>query len=157
MTIFYRSKRGRAPYSARGMRPRGHGVPLREAREVPARDRRLTYFRAALWALHHWDIPCPCGAWEAPARDRRSTYFLAALSALHHLDIPCPCNAREHPLGRGGRTKSDKNGDFPLSQSGFPSRSFSPQLSPPFPVFLVAAWDLPYGWFGAVVLVGRSL
>ena len=76
---------------------------------------------------------------------RRSINFLAALSALHHWDIPCPCNAREHPLGRGGKRKSDKNRHFPLSQTGFPSRSLSPQPSPPLPIFLVAAWELPCG------------
>ena len=65
---------------------------------------------------------------------------------------------REHPHERGGRRKSDKNGDFPvalscaascrafgatlqtsclpLSQSGFSSRSSSPQLSPPCRFFL---------------------
>ena len=57
----------------------------------------------------------------------RLTYFLAALSALQLWDIQCP------------------------------SRSFSPQLSPPFPVFLVAVWGLPYCWLRVVVQVGRSL
>ena len=60
-------------------------------------------------------------------------------------------------LGEGEEQKSDKNGDFPLSQSGFPSRSLSPQLSPPFPVFLVAVWDKPRGWLGVVEMVGYSL
>ena len=80
----------------------------------------------------------------------RLTYFLAALSALQLWDILCPCIAREHPLGRGGKRKSEQKSTFPLSQTGFPSRSLSPQPSPPLPIFLVAAWGLPYGWFSAV-------
>ena len=42
---------------------------------------------------------------------------------------------REHPHERGGRRKSDKNGDFPLSQTGFPSDSLSPLSHPLSPFF----------------------
>ena len=110
---------------------------------------------------------------------RRLTYFLAALSALHHLDIPCPCNAREHPLGRGGRRKSDKNRQFPLLPLvggvvppfgatpqtsclrplpvGFSLALLFPSTLSPLSIFLVAALELPCGCFSAVVVVGYAL
>ena len=83
----------------------------------------------------------------------RLTYFLAALSALQLWDILCPCIAREHPLGRGGKRKSEQKSTFPLSQTGFPSRSLSPQPSPPCRFFLLPRGTSPaadsarsFGW-----------
>ena len=143
-----------APHSAREFSPRLGGGAARAGHERRFRH-RFFYFAlggemrpqgAACCFGAFATRECTCRVQRAasvsgmPLRGaRRLTYFLAALSAVHHLDIPCPCGAREHPLGRGGKTKSDKNRHFPLSQSGFPSRSFSPQPSPPLPFFLVVA------------------
>ena len=127
---------GFAPHSARGIfAPRSAGERMRPRGS----------------ACCFGEQKCPCSG--------RLTYFLAALSALQLWDILCPCIAREHPLGRGGKRKSEQKSTFPLSQSGFPSRSFSPQPSPPCRFFLWSHEICPiddYTWSNRVRTPCRS-